>query len=544
MPPLGRALLVLLVLASAGLGWHLLRRNGGPVAYWILGWAAAGLSGAIALAGPAVPAVQYFAHPFGTLFAALLVAGSLAFAGRRVPGWLLPAALGWGCLRALVAATVSESLAWLLALLWEPWAVLVGAALVWRSARDPRSTRGERWLGPALGVLAIVGALHVLWLAVGGAPEELVTVWVVVSPPLLGLQIQATADRLRRRTREVLEARVAERTAALLASEERYRAVSELSADLAFRARIDPELHLTSQWTAGAVAAITGREPESLEGHGWLLLLPERERAELRGRLAALPLGRRFEFERSIVGPQGETRWVSVRVVAASRAGDGTVDVTGSAGDVTERRRAEEEQRRLESHLQQMQRLESLGVLAGGIAHDFNNLLTVIGGHALLALAELPPGVPLCARLERIREAAEHAAALTGQMLAYAGKAAPELGPLDVGEVVGSLGELLRAAMPEAGRLEIECAPDLPAVEGDRGQLGQVVLNLALNAADALVDGAGRVAIRVGVTDLDAGAPQGALGAELAPGRHVVLEVRDDGRGMDAATAERVCEPF
>jgi len=542
---LGWTIFFLVLLASAGLGGRVLRRNGGPVLYWVVGWGSAGLGGVLTLAGAELPTVRCLAHFFGALFVGLLLGGVLVYAERRVPRWLLPASLAWGAARAAVAAAGHENAAWGMALAVEPWATFVAAGIAWRSVPAARSTRAERWLGPVLALLSAIGALHVGWLALGAPEAALIPLWVVAVPPVLGLQVQAGADRLRRRMRRVLDALVAERTVALVASEERYRAVSALSADLSFRVRIDPELRLAAEWTAGPIAAITGRGADIMEGHGWLALVPEAARARLREQLAVLPPGQRFDLERRILGPQGEERWIAVRGISPGRTADGSLVLMGSASDVTERRRAAQEQRRLEGHLQQIQRLESLGVLAGGIAHDFNNLLTVIRGHVRLALAELPAAAPLRARLERIDEAAGHAAGLTGQMLTYAGKAAPALGPLDVGGVVDSLGELLRASLPEGAALAIACEPALPAVEGDAGQLGQVVLNLGLNAADALGERSGQVAIRVAAEAVDAAALRDALGhAGLAPGRYVVLEVRDDGCGMDAQTVARVCEPF
>lgn len=314
---------LLFALATGLFGWRVLRRHGTPVAYWVGGWTAAGISGALALVDPERSSLAPSTHVLGAFFAGLLAGGALSFAGRRVPDWLLPAALTWGSLRTIVSMAGFDAFAWLLAFAWEPWAVAAAAGLVWRSARATRSTRAERWLGPALLALAIVGSLHVAWLASGRMSAALVALWVLVAPPVLWLQIQASADQLRRRLGERLRATVAERTAELRASEERYRAISELNADTSFRVRIDSELRLRPEWVAGGVVAMAGVQVERLADHGWLALLPEELRAVAYEGLARLPVGERFDFEQSIValdGGSGGSRCASWSPAATPRA--------------------------------------------------------------------------------------------------------------------------------------------------------------------------------------------------------------------------------
>jgi nitrogen-specific signal transduction histidine kinase/CheY-like chemotaxis protein len=212
--------------------------------------------------------------------------------------------------------------------------------------------------------------------------------------------------------------------------------------------------------------------------------------------------------------------------------------------DITERKEAEQTRRELEERMQQAQRLDSLGVLAGGIAHDFNNLLTPILGRAGLAIRELDPGSPLHAHLDAIQKSAERAAALTNQMLAYAGQRPLRMQPLDISKQVESMRELIIASISGQATLDIRLDPDLPAVEAEAAQLGQVIMNLITNAAESLGEGDSRIFVRTGVVELD-GAPEGALYSEsIAAGRYVYFEVRDTGAGMDEETRGRIFDPF
>ncbi|MCC7139256.1 MAG: PAS domain S-box protein [Planctomycetes bacterium] len=213
--------------------------------------------------------------------------------------------------------------------------------------------------------------------------------------------------------------------------------------------------------------------------------------------------------------------------------------------DITERRRAEAERRRLDEQLQHAQRLESLGVLAGGIAHDFNNLLMGVLGNADLALLQLPPGSPAAGRVEDVKRAGQRAAELTSQLLAYAGKGRFVVAPLDLSALVRDTAKLLEVSVGRRARLVLDLADGLPAVEADAAQLRQVVMNLLTNAAEALGDVGGTVTLRTRVAEVDvAWLTSSYGGADLEAGRYVVLEVEDTGVGMDEATLRKIFEPF
>ncbi len=224
---------------------------------------------------------------------------------------------------------------------------------------------------------------------------------------------------------------------------------------------------------------------------------------------------------------------------------EGRVIVVSTIRDVTERLLAEREQVQLEARMQQAQKLESLGVLAGGIAHDFNNLLSGILGSIDLASAELTPDSGLSQSLSLARECAERASVLCDQLLAYSGKGRFVIEPVSLTTLVEELRPLLEVSLVNKPRLTFELEPALPQIDVDAAQIRQVVLNLVMNAAESTASGAGHVIVRSNVTDVSREELSNCLlGDELPPGRYVVLEVIDNGCGMDETTLSRIFEPF
>jgi PAS domain S-box-containing protein len=225
---------------------------------------------------------------------------------------------------------------------------------------------------------------------------------------------------------------------------------------------------------------------------------------------------------------------------------EGTVTIVVSVlHDLTEERRAEAERARLQAVLFQAQKLESLGVLAGGLAHDMNNLLAAMLGNASLAASALPGGDPARAALDDIAASARQAAELVRQLLAYSGRSTGALARVDLAAGVLETTQLLRASVPRkvALRIDLPAAP-LP-VAGDAAQLRQVVVNLVLNAGEALGDRAGRVAVTAGVESCGEGHPTLSLAEPpLPPGRYAWIEVADDGPGMAPEVARRALDPF
>jgi PAS domain S-box-containing protein len=210
--------------------------------------------------------------------------------------------------------------------------------------------------------------------------------------------------------------------------------------------------------------------------------------------------------------------------------------------DIGDRKRAAEEQERLEAQLRHAQKMETIGTLAGGIAHDFNNILMPILGHLELVLAAVGPDSALRADLEPIRDAAHRGRDLAKRILTFARDTEQAFVAVDLGRVVKEAVQLLRSSIPSTIAIRAHVAPGVPAVEGDASQLHQVLMNLCTNAYHAMREGGGTLAISLDLASPDPGLA--ALHLSLSGDRVVCLTVRDTGHGMDQATLERVFEPF
>jgi PAS domain S-box-containing protein len=236
--------------------------------------------------------------------------------------------------------------------------------------------------------------------------------------------------------------------------------------------------------------------------------------------------------EETGVGRDGSERTWLVMKFRVARQGDRLV--AGMAWDVTA-------QKRLEAELRQAHKMDAVGRLAGGVAHDFNNLLTVINGYSELALGALGPADPVRAQVEEVRKAGERAAGLTRQLLAFSRKQMLQPKVLDLAALVADLGKMLRRVIGEDVELVARPGTGPTWVTADPGQLEQVVMNLAVNARDAMPRG-GRLTIETRAADPDlVTLPDGG---DLPPGPYVLLAVSDTGTGMDEATRARVFEPF
>ena len=215
----------------------------------------------------------------------------------------------------------------------------------------------------------------------------------------------------------------------------------------------------------------------------------------------------------------------------------------GFVRDLTERRRAEGERDRLQAQMQHAQKTESLGVLAGGIAHDFNNLLTGILGNASLALTELPDDAPGTSLVREIERAAQRAADLTQQMLAYSGRGQFVVEAVQLDALVREMATLLRTVVSKDANIDLDLSP--ASITADATQIRQVVMNLITNASDALGGGRGTITIRTGVRHADAAyLANRYLSEERPAGAYAYVEVADNGAGMSDETAARIFDPF
>ncbi len=371
-----------------------------------------------------------------------------------------------------------------------------------------------------------------------------------------------------RRANEALELRVRERTEAL------QRANAELAAQVEARTRSeaavaererrmeqalqsvkagawhwDLERDIVDFSTAFApLVTLTSPAPGAAVRASVLARLHPDDRAQLlrEGSRLAARVGE-VQREVRVRWHESDTEWRWVSVQAKFEPGhDGRpVRALGVVLDITERMAAAAEREALERSMAQAQKLESLGVLAGGIAHDFNNLLVGILGNAELAQTELAEGSEAGDLVRQIEHAATRAADLTRQMLAYAGRARFVVESIDINRMIADVIDLVSAAISKKATLQFDFAEGLSLIEADPTQLRQVLMNLLVNASDALEDRAGTITVATRPVRADRALLRSlVLGADLTEGSYVRLVVRDTGGGMTPETVARVFEPF
>jgi PAS domain S-box-containing protein len=295
-----------------------------------------------------------------------------------------------------------------------------------------------------------------------------------------------------------------------------------------------------------AASRVTGKSAEEISGRDDTLLFPADEaRAVMQGDLAVMNAGKTMTYEEYATSADGEHLvFLSTKGPLFDEHGN-VAGLFGVSRDITGQKKAEAERLEFERNLQHAQKLESLGVLAGGIAHDFNNLLAVIIGNLDLSLMSLPTDSPARTRIERAMQAGMNAANLTRQMLDYAGKGLFVLKELDINEVVRENADLFRTSIARTINLEIVTTPHLSVIYADKGQVQQVIMNLIINAAEAIGADWGVITLRTGLLECDAAYLRSSRLVEKPPaGRFVYLEVSDTGCGMDEETQLRIFEPF
>ena len=238
----------------------------------------------------------------------------------------------------------------------------------------------------------------------------------------------------------------------------------------------------------------------------------------------------------------GSTLDASVSLAPLRDARGGICGAMAMAEDVTEHRVAEAQRLQLEEQLRQSQKMEAVGRLAGGIAHDFNNLLTAVSGYAELLQGRFGPDDPSRAYVDEILRSSGRASSLTRQLLAFSRRQVLQPRVLDLNAVIRGIDGLLRRLIGEHIELAATLAPALGTVKADQGQIEQVILNLAVNARDAMTPGGGRLTLET--RDVDLGPDYGVRHGRPRSGPHVMLSVSDTGCGMDAAVQAHLFEPF
>ena len=345
---------------------------------------------------------------------------------------------------------------------------------------------------------------------------------------------------------------VTERTLAaarLADSERRYKLLTDHAGDIVMLVRDG-----IIEWITPSVGEQLGHDPESLYGKPTLDIIHPDEAEIVRQHRARLNAGQPVRVRARMRHTDGRWVWMecSSRPLLnddGSLEGSAVSTMWNIQAEMEAREAlaaAEAERRELEASIQRAARLESLGVLAGGVAHDFNNILVGILGKTELALAQVPSDSPLRTLLHQVATSAVRASDLTRQLLDYAGhRPFDHRGPVDPVRVVRDTMELVAPLLPRGAFVEVDLPEQLPPLPCDRGQLQQVVMNLVVNAADALESRPGRVRVRARVRHLDrSDTTRLAPANPPEPGDFVEISVQDDGVGMDESTASRAFEPF
>ena len=504
--------------------------------YWQWAWAALLAVPVAEALADRVPAAHAFANGLAGLFPVLTLVGTLVFCGLAVPRWLLPAGFAWALGRVGLTLAGFEGVALAVPLVGEVPLLVIAGVVMARASPGIRSVEG--WVAVGLVAAALLDLVDVALDVRAGQQLLPILPWFAVGVPLATLQAVAIMGRHQRSVERQRDA--------LSDAEERFALLSRQSDALI--SEVGPDGRLV--YASANHEDVLGYAPDALVGRHIVDLMTDLESDRLED---LEPSGLPDLEEITQRAPRGTLsrlrardggwRWFESHATS-HRTSDGGLRTLVVSRDVSGRIDADRERRALEGRMQQAQKLESLGVMAGGIAHDFNNLLVGIRGNAELALDALADAPDVRARVADIEEAADRAAELTQQLLAYAGKARFTVRTLDLSELVRDMAKLLRANVPAAVDLRFEREAEA-WVHADPTQIRQVVLNLITNAAEALGQGPGTVSVSAGVMlggrDYLAGC---YLTYELGEGRYSFVEVADDGPGIESDDLGRIFDPF
>ena len=327
---------------------------------------------------------------------------------------------------------------------------------------------------------------------------------------------------------------------ALRQAEEKYRSIFEDAVDGIFLSSPDGRYINVNP----AMARINGYDsPEefirTIADIGQQLYVDPRQRSEFKRLLQDEGAVRNFECQG--YRKDGQVIWLSLNMRAARGSHEETLYYEGTVQDITARKRMEQEKANLEEQLRQSQKMEAVGRLAGGVAHDFNNLLTIIKGYSQLVLLGLKEGDPLRENTEEIQRATERATDLIRQLLAFSRRQVMEMKVLDLNVIIQNLEKMLCRILGEDIEMVTHLAGDLGRTKVDPGQIEQVMMNLVINARDAMPS-VGKITIETTNVDLNEKYIHTHIG--VTPGRYVMLAVSDNGVGMSPEVKAQIFEPF
>jgi PAS domain S-box-containing protein len=339
---------------------------------------------------------------------------------------------------------------------------------------------------------------------------------------------------------DISEQKVAEEK--LRESETRFQLAMEASQDGLW----DWDLPTDALFTSSGYARILGYSPAEMPKTvaEWEQIVPRTDWRRVRAVHADCIENKfdSFSIEFRVRAKDGTLRWIQGRGKAVERDAAGRARrLVGTHADITDRKAAEAEKARLEAQMHQAQKMDSIGRLAGGVAHDLNNLLSPILGYSEMLALDCEESDPRSEPLEEIQKAGLRARDLVRQLLTFSRKQPLKFQRVNLNRLLQNFEKLLRRAIREDVDIRMRPARSLPDIRGDVGQLEQVVMNLAVNAQDAMPEG-GRLTIETGWVELDPTAATRFEGVE--PGPHLLLSVRDTGRGLDEAARDHLFEPF
>jgi two-component system cell cycle sensor histidine kinase/response regulator CckA len=330
-------------------------------------------------------------------------------------------------------------------------------------------------------------------------------------------------------------------------SEKRYRRITEAVTDYIYTVRIENGHPIETKHGEGCLA-VTGYSSQELavDPHLWIRMVLDEDRDLVREQAERILAGETPEpVEHRIVRKDGATRWIR-NTVAPHKDAQGTLlSYDGLIRDITGQKEAEERRRKIEAHLRQAEKMESLNVMAGAIAHNFNNMLMGVLGFLDLALRDLPKGTHARKAVEEAQHAAQRAAELSSLMLVYVGQGLGEMETVDVDRLIEEAREAARPAVSKRIVLQSSRTAESKTIWADLARVRQVLRNLIANAAEAIGENRGAISVRSDAVDLGRKAlSETYIDDDLRPGRYVRLEVSDTGSGMDGKTLARIFDPF